>query len=1202
MADRITQELGFDATQAIQSINAVIGALGKFNVALTNSAQALRAFNSNKLATNIKNFATNTQSAAKAATNLAKAGKQFADTDNKVQNLTKSSKGLVISFQTLSRIVFAQLIVRGINSIQQAFREALDTARDFGLAVAEAAAIAPGGVENFTENVARLNKELIETSNSFGFDVLDLAEARYQEFSNQVEGSADSNRLFIASNKLARISASDVSEAVGALSSVLNSYGQTVDSADQVSAALFKTIELGRIRLSDIADQLGNVTPLARSAGVGFEELAGALTTITRAGVSPSRSLTQIRALINQLTKPTKALQELFTETFQVANVQEAVQRFGSLQGVIRAIGDQAQGDSARISEFFSNIRARNAFEALNQQLDLFSENVTKIGDAADEGAAFIDRFLAEFNEQDAVQFTIALNQLRNSFLQFAQEALPGVTVILNQLSGVFTNLGGLLNITVAGGLALASKRFITAAASADTFTASVIAFEKALILGAGAIGFAAGELLQYIETARLAANLDPVFAALEDIKVENIKEIEEETGAAIRVIKEFGEETQRSLQILNREAAASRDTLREQNEEFISGIDSSLDTIISSQKRLIKELDNNIKGAQDRITKNQEDQSKIRQKIADVEFENQVQGLNELQQAFAEQERAEDSLARARRTDTGEQGLEQRLAELAVAEKQARDALSTARDTGNLAQIFNTETLLKDILNEQLNTKQAQADLDAQQVALSKQIRAEEQARLDTFEKNAKKLLENLDQFGPDGTLLSPEQRDQSVKNAKEAFDAIRQAAFESGDFDIGQLLGLTDIQRTINETIGRTGFDTANIGQNLQDAIDQAAQGRVAQIPVEFILAGAGDLGLDTANFNALQPLQGLENIRQQAVAQLEENQQAQQRINKARQEEEEIIGRIQGRLQELSSVNREFLDSPLVGSRQEQQILDVAAKIENAFIEISQTEFITTDQINNFRDLIREFDAVGDIPGLPFLGEEDRVIGLVQELQKLQEAQRQSVGNQGELNRLIAEQGELTSLVDSIQLGIQAQELLGEGAKAVNIAVDNTTVSQGQLTSAIDTSTGQVQILTNTYSGLNNQIQGAILRQRELNLAQRNGGINPSANMFGGPVFRAFGGFTPRGTDTIPAMLSPGEVVIKANMARRFASQLNAMNAGVPPVYRQEGGPVINNSVNIGDINVNGTSDPDATARSVVKKLRREFRRGTTSLRLN
>jgi len=92
-------------------------------------------------------------------------------------------------------------------------------------------------------------------------------------------------------------------------------------------------------------------------------------------------------------------------------------------------------------------------------------------------------------------------------------------------------------------------------------------------------------------------------------------------------------------------------------------------------------------------------------------------------------------------------------------------------------------------------------------------------------------------------------------------------------------------------------------------------------------------------------------------------------------------------------------------------------------------------------------------------------------------------------------------------------------------------------------------------------------------------------------------AGGGFLPQGTDTIPAMLSPGEFVVNARSARRFFSQLVAINAGVRPVYRQEGGPV----TNVGDIHVSvhGGQSARQTARTIAAGVRRELRRGTSVL---
>ena len=96
------------------------------------------------------------------------------------------------------------------------------------------------------------------------------------------------------------------------------------------------------------------------------------------------------------------------------------------------------------------------------------------------------------------------------------------------------------------------------------------------------------------------------------------------------------------------------------------------------------------------------------------------------------------------------------------------------------------------------------------------------------------------------------------------------------------------------------------------------------------------------------------------------------------------------------------------------------------------------------------------------------------------------------------------------------------------------------------------------------------------------------------FGGSAFLATGG---RGTDTIPAMLSPGEFVMNAAATQRFASQLIAMNAGIQPAFRSEGGHV----TNIGDINVTVTGGGSSrqTGRSIAAELRRELRRGTSTL---
>ncbi len=91
-------------------------------------------------------------------------------------------------------------------------------------------------------------------------------------------------------------------------------------------------------------------------------------------------------------------------------------------------------------------------------------------------------------------------------------------------------------------------------------------------------------------------------------------------------------------------------------------------------------------------------------------------------------------------------------------------------------------------------------------------------------------------------------------------------------------------------------------------------------------------------------------------------------------------------------------------------------------------------------------------------------------------------------------------------------------------------------------------------------------------------------------------ALGGHA-RGVDRVPAMLAPGEFVMNARSTRNFLPQLQAMNAGMEPNYRANGGSV----THVGDVtvNVHASNNPHATGAAVVQHIRRALRRGTAKL---
>lgn len=127
--------------------------------------------------------------------------------------------------------------------------------------------------------------------------------------------------------------------------------------------------------------------------------------------------------------------------------------------------------------------------------------------------------------------------------------------------------------------------------------------------------------------------------------------------------------------------------------------------------------------------------------------------------------------------------------------------------------------------------------------------------------------------------------------------------------------------------------------------------------------------------------------------------------------------------------------------------------------------------------------------------------------------------------------------------------------------------------------------------------NALRAAAIAAAQAVAAANSGG---GGQYHGGVVHRADGGSLRRGADTVPTLLSPGEFVLNRRSTGRFFSQLQAMNAGQAPSFRESGGPV----TNIGDINVNvsagaGGENPTQTAREIAIGIRREIRRGTSRL---
>jgi len=311
----------------------------------------------------------------------------------------------------------------------QAFRlaarftsQATQDAAEYSLRLAEIATL--------TDEVAFSSKEqeaiVRRVSDTYGEKFLQTAPALYDAISAGATNAAEANAVLDSAVKLSIGTISTQATATSLLVGVLNSYGDEVEGAAQVTDDFFAIVRQGKLRLDELDPSLGRITPLAKAAGISFKELGASIVALTRSGSSASEAITKIRSIINATIKKQddfdKAFQRVglrfdsttiknlgFIETLQTLQralngnndeMGKVIGRVEGLAGLLSLVDDDARlfseamdgmaGSAGRADQALAELRSSGgrAFDELKSKLanfrsDFGSTFVEEIGDAA---------------------------------------------------------------------------------------------------------------------------------------------------------------------------------------------------------------------------------------------------------------------------------------------------------------------------------------------------------------------------------------------------------------------------------------------------------------------------------------------------------------------------------------------------------------------------------------------------------------------------------------------------------------------------------------------------------------------------------------------------------------------------------------------------------------------------------------------------
>lgn len=314
----------------------------------------------------------------------------------------------------------------------------------------------------------------------------EILTAQYEILSSGFTNVKDASEIARVSILGAKAGFTDTATVADATTSVLNAYGKSASDAALLVDQFAVVQDKGKTTIGQFAGQLGNIAPIAKAAGVSFEEVAAAIATTTASGVQTSSAVAGTRQAIISLLRPTgEAAKEL--EKYGIAN-SAAILKTEGLSGVLKRLAASGATSSEQLSKIFTDVEGLAAVLPLvSGNLGKFNENLAAVQNASGKAQSGFD-IVAESAQG---RITEALNKANEALVNVGRGATVAFAPFIDiagDVIGIFNQLPAPVQ-TAAGAIIGISGALFTGAAALTAAGAAAPAFVGGLKL----LGFEAG-------------------------------------------------------------------------------------------------------------------------------------------------------------------------------------------------------------------------------------------------------------------------------------------------------------------------------------------------------------------------------------------------------------------------------------------------------------------------------------------------------------------------------------------------------------------------------------------------------------------------------------------------------------------------------------------------------------------------------------
>lgn len=1149
--------------------------------------------------------------------NLETVRQRLVDLKNTFEQAGKSSasagRATLLSWTSVLRLFEAQLLHTFIARIVQDFHQATQAAAEFSRTVSLIQTISQDSGISFE----KWQKEIKAVSDAFGQPITEVASSAYELLSNQVTKSTESFEVLSKAIEFGRTTNTNATDSINLLSSVINAFKLDISQTDKVLSSFFTIIDLGRIKGQDLADTIGRSAVIANTLGLSYNELGAALSSMTRQGIKAEEAMTLINNVLKEFIKPNEALKKFFQD-IGVESGEAAISTYG-FTGVLEKLQERTGGASEKIAELLPNLRSlRGGFFLLGPNLKEFTNDLKKL----EEGTPAFDRAKKLVDENFGQKFKQQLNEASNTFaIDFGNPLVETTTKIIDKLGGMnnIIEKGTFLIYKIGSAIAVgfAVQRIYEFTKAVGTMQAALTVAElrtyelgvaiKTALASYGPL--ITGALIFEAFTYALEAQ-QRLREELKRTKEEFVRNAEEESQIVQRSSDEQKKVFIEGLTEQQRAFLQHIATLRERldglaekqvevNKKITDSLKASLNVLdkllsgnVSKLEELQKKAEDNIKRITEEIQRVQEEAADKALEVNKKRFPNQaiqltIERIKQLK-AEAEKEFQTNNIDRAI----------ERLRKALELGREASEATGSAfglqgqPETIGKTKIFhginggvgfggaglekigsvdifhgigstvNQFQLLNNITKDTTNELQKQLAVQIKQRDIIRDQQLKEEQRLAKL----KVLSAEIEKFKPfnEKTKLFDEKAFDDLKtHQREFLEELKNVQYQSTSApeflkfkEQREIIKeqfkqqIEEINRTRDVSTARTGVDLlrSDTEKGISDFKSRYEALAKARLDIINKIRGKEGIGVDLqSNLNAVQ-----ESFKTVGG-----------RVTKF---DLPIFNQLRG----LQSI---LGDKNLLKSKENIDILNTS--YQKLLDSISKSSVVKPE-----RALVTTTEGYERLDNI--------LINIGGEIQAVTQRFEQLQRIEGQISKLKVEAG-LEGALQSLNI-VPIEEMINEIDKvtpSINNAKQSFESFSGDITTSINAARSSIEALRKDVEATANSMKSL-----------GSDGASAAGHMMGGPIYHyAGGGFVPFGTDTQPAMLTPGEFVVNRAAAATFAPQLRALNAGQMPQFNNNVTTSGDTHNNYGDINItmNNPVSP-ALVRDLANRINIERKRGT------